>query len=232
MDNSIELVELFKVLRRRKWILIAIITLTMGLGAVYNFFIAEPVYNARTTVMVNGSKGLDSEALAARMDVGILTYNQKLVVTYVEIIKSRAVLEEVIDKLNLDMDAAELSVNITAEQIGSTEILEISVKDKNYNRAAKIANTLVEVFVKESKSILRVDNVELIDRAVPLNRPVNMSLILILAIAIALGLIFGTMVVLIIEYMDNTLKTPQDVKAQLGYTVLGNIPDFDQVKKE
>ena len=46
-----------------------------------------------------------------------------------------------------------------------------------------------------------------------------------MAIAAVLGAMIGLFVVFLIEYLDNKLKTPQDIEKHLGLSVLGVVPN-------
>jgi capsular polysaccharide biosynthesis protein len=153
-------------------------------------------------------------------------------VTYSEIVKSRIVLEAVIDRLDLDMTYSSLLSRITSSPVGSTEILKISVKDTDPVEAAEIANTISDVFIKEVMRILKVDNVETIDKAIPLNNPINVKLMLNAAIAFILGIMAGVFIIFILEMLDRTIKTAEDVEKHLGLPVIGSIFEFSSVKEK
>jgi capsular polysaccharide biosynthesis protein len=183
-----------------------------------------PQYESYTTLMVNGSKGASVSDIASSFDLGSINLSQKLVVTYGEIVKSRIVLEQVIDRLGLDLSYNQLLNIATSRQVGSTEILKISVINEDPEQAALIANTIADVFVKEVMRILKVDNVETIDVAIPMYSPINIRTVLNIAIATILGLMAGVFLSFLLEYMDQTIKTESDIEKFLGLPVIGMIP--------
>ncbi len=231
MEDTIELRELLDIMFNRKKMIAIIVVLALLMGVGYTMFLITPIYKSDTTLMVNSSKGISAGDIAASFDLGSLNLSQKLVVTYGEIVKSRIVLEQVINRLGLDMSYEGLLRKTTAQQVGSTEILRISVTDTDPERAALIANTIADVFVKEVMRILKVNNVETIDNAIAMPNPVNVRLSLNVAISLILGLMIGVFITFMLDYLDNTIKTPQDVEKYLGIPILGSIPDVDQVEK-
>ena len=60
-------------------------------------------------------------------------------------------------------------------------------------------------------------------------KPVNVKTALNTAIAMILGLMMGVFTAFVLEYMDNTIKTENDVQKHLDLPVLGLIPDHDLV---
>ena len=181
VEETIELRELLEILMKRKWLIAIAVVLCLIIGSVYSFFMVTPLYKAETTLMVNGSKGASVSDIAASFDLGSINLSQKLVVTYGEIVKSRIVLEQVIERLELDMSYKQLLDITTSQQVGSTEILKISVTTTQPEKSATIANTIADVFVKEVMRILKVNNVETIDAAIPLSDPVNIRTVLNIA---------------------------------------------------
>jgi len=232
MEETIELRELLDIVLKRKWMITIITILTLLIGGIYSVFVVTPIYRSDTTLMVNSSKGINAGDLAASFDLGSINLSQKIVVTYGEIVKSRIVLEQVIDRLDLDMTYNQLLSNTTSQPVGSTEILRISVQNEDPEVASLIANTISDVFVKEVMRILKVNNVETIDRAIPMQNPINVKTTLNLAISLVLGLMMGVFLAFALEYLDNTIKTESDVEKHLGLAVIGSIPDFDHVAKK
>lgn len=232
MEEELDLLELVHIVLKRKWIIVATTIFATVVSILVTMFAITPMYESNTTIMVNSSKGSSIGDIAAGFDLGSLNLSQKLVVTYSEIVKSRIVLEAVIDRLDLDMTYNTLLSRITSSPVGSTEILKISVKDTNPVEAAEIANTISDIFIKEVMRILKVDNVETIDEAIPLYNPINVKLMLNAAIAFILGIMAGVFIIFILEMLDRTIKTAEDVEKHLGLPVIGSIFEFSSVKEK
>lgn len=229
-EETIELRELLEILLKRKLLIIILTVVCTLAGGIYSVFMVTPLYKSETTMMVNGAKNMTD--IASSLDLGSINLSQKLVVTYGEIVKSRIVLEQTIKNLKLDMTYEQLLQKTTAQQLGSTEILKISVQDENPQSAALISNEISDVFVKEVMRILKVNNVETIDAAIPIDKPVNINTGLNLAISMILGLMAGIFIAFVLEYMDNTIKTENDVQKHLDLPILGLIPDHGMVLNE
>lgn len=226
-DEEIDLRELLFIVLSRKWWILGLTILFAVMSFTYTRVGITPMYKSQTTLMVQGNKGLDTGSLMDSFDLGSINLSQKLVVTYGEIVKSRVVLEQVIDRLKLDLTYQQLLSRIQSSPVGSTEILLIVVQDEDPQQAALIANTIADVFMKEVIRILRVNNVETIDTAIAVSKPINVRLSLNVAIAIVLGVMLGCFIAFAVEYLDNTLKTEQDVSKYLGLHLIGAVPVFD-----
>ncbi len=230
-EEEIDLIELLAILNKRKWIILVCFLVASMIGLGYTKYMVTPMYESETTIMVNSSKGSSIGDIAESFDLGSINLNQKLVVTYSVIVKSRIVLENVIDRMGLDMTYNQLKDHISASPVDSTEILRISVQDKSPEQASLIANTIASTFIKEVMRILKVDNVEIIDEAIPVNQAINVKYVLNTAIAGILGIMLGVFIIFVIAFLDQTIKKDEDIKRYLDLPVIGHVMEFDDVAK-
>lgn len=219
MEETIDLREYVAIIKKKAWIIAAITAVTTFVSAFLSFFVLSPVYEAKTTLIVNTDQKNDDTITGDEFSV-----TQRLAVTYGEIIKSRTVLEPVIEKLGLDISYDDLSKMVTVSPVKDTQIINISVQDTNPLKAKDIANSIPEVFTKEVKRITKANSVEVIDKAVEPLSPIKPNKLMNVLIAFVLGIMIGLFVVFLIEYMDNKMKTPQDVEKYLDLPILGVIP--------
>src|SRR5699024_3149558 len=119
MEETIDLREYFAIIKKRFWIIAIITVVAMVVSGVISFFVLSPVYEAKTTLIVNTEKSEETEIITGDQ----FSVSQKLAVTYGEIIKSRIVLEDVIKNLKLDDKYEQLAGNITVSAVKDTQII-------------------------------------------------------------------------------------------------------------
>lgn len=230
MENTeyeIDLREIFAMLKKR-WLMIFSVTVVAVIASgIISFFILTPIYESSSTLLVSYKQ--NQEAVMTYND---LTMSQKLVNTYSEIIKSRSISEAVLKKLDLDLTAEELSEKITVSKVNDTEIIRVNVKDEDPSVAALIANTVSDVFKREIKNIMEVDNVSIIDTAKASEDPVKPNKMMNIAIAGVLGVMVSVGLVFVLEFLDRTYKIPADIERHLGLPIIGAIPDMELFKSE
>lgn len=225
MDDTISLMDVLAVLRRRLWIVLVVVLLAVGLAAVLSYVVLPPIYQASTSLIVN-------ERTSIAQGGGSVDYSQiqtyrSLAVTYAKIISSRAVLQDTIDTLRLPETVKQLSAMTTVQVEGDTEIISIGVKDKDAVRAAGIANAIANSFITQLPTLVnRVDNVSVIDRAVPVTDQVSPRPILNMAVAMVASVMLGLLLAFAVDYFDDTVKTADDIKKLFGLQVLAVVPEI------
>jgi len=225
MEEEIELRQYWEVLRKR-WLLVIILPIIAAItSGVISFFILQPVYQASTTLIV-GKKAEVGQAAAQMLDNSVLQANLQLAKTYATIAQSRTVEQNVIKDLDLSLTVAELDSLISINPVKTTEILEIQVTNTDPELAAAIANSMTQEFSKAVIEIKKVDSVSIVDAAVTPDKPVKPNKTLNVLIAFVVGLMASVGLVFLLEYMDNTIKTSEDIEKLLGIPVLGVIPNY------
>ena len=220
-EEVIDLREYLSIIKK-KWFIMAILcAVCVAASAVYSFFIAKPVYQAETTLIVKTEKTEGTNSLSNDQ----VMVSQKLALTYGEIIKSRKVLDEVIKNLDLKESYGSLSSKISVSTVTDTQIIKVSVQDTNKSNAAKIANEIPKVFAKEAIRIADANGVEVIDKAQTPVNPVSPNKKMNILIAGVLGVMIGLFIIFIIEFLNTKIKTPQDIEKELGLPLLGVIPE-------
>ena len=219
---------IYYIFKKKVWVILCCI-LGLIAGVVYTKFFVTPMYSSYSTVVL--SKPTDTSVISSTTTgEGItqndITLNSKLVATYSEIMKSRAVASEVKEKLGLDISEEALMSNISVTAKDDTEMLKIQVSNEDPVVAANVANSLSEVFSSKVKEIYNIENVTVIDTAIPSSLPYNVSYAKNAAIFGMVGLVLSCGVLFVIFYFDTTIKSKSEVEDLLGLEVLAVIPDI------
>lgn len=225
MEDTINLKDLFKILKKR-WYLIALMSiLAITISGVLSYFVFTPIYQSSTQILVN-QKNRDN----VQLNTDTINTDLQLINTYSVIIKSPAILNKVIDQLDLKTTANSLTNQISVNSEQESQVINLSVQDTDPNKAMNIANTITEVFESEIKNMMEVNNVKIITPATSEEVPIKPIPILNMVIATVIGLMIGIGLTILLEYFDNSIKTEQDIEEVLGVPILGLISPFSQVK--
>lgn len=228
MEETISLRELFHTLRKRIWLILSLTIVATLVSGILSFFVLTPIYSSSTQLLVNQEK-----TDQPMYNVGDIQTNLQLMNTYNVIIKSPAILELVAKELDMDISSEALNSKITVSSEGQSQVISISVQDPDPYMATDIANTTAKVFQDEIVKIMNVDNVSILAKAVTkeIPSPIKPKPVLNIAIALVVGLMAGVGLAFLLEYLDNTIKSEQDIEKILGLPVLGAIHAMDENKK-
>lgn len=204
------------------WIIITVL-LIVAIGNVYRIMTRKPMYKSDTSIILVSSNTNQTTA-----NFNDLQVNKNLVTTYSEIVKSRKVLEVVIENLDLDYSYNTLKSKVGVAAVGDTQIIQISVSDKKPEKAKRIADEIAKVFIEEIQDIYKLDNVKVVDKAVIATKPYNINHIKDNIIFVAIGLIISCGIIFIVFYFDTTIKTSEEIENKLGLTIIGTVPRVDK----
>lgn len=222
-EQEIRLDEIFDALKKR-WLMIVSITLTAAIiAAVLSFFVIKPKYEASTKLFI-GKEEAESQGYSQN-DV---TMYQKLMKTYTATIKTKDLVEKALGSSNLEVDTKSVLENLTVTSLADTQILEVKYKSIDPIEAKTIIEEITDEFIETSKKLVPNGNIQIIESVELPEKPVSPNKKMNIAIAFALGLMVGVGLSLLLEFLDNTFKTKEQVERELEIPVIGTIP---QVKE-
>ena len=223
---EIDVFQLVKVLWKRKF-LIVLTAIIAGLVAfAYSSFVIKPQYTSTTRIYVVNRNQADKPGLT-NQDLQAGAY---LVKDYREIILSQDVLEKVVADQKLTMDAKTLGKKVSVTVPADTRIVSISVRDGNPEEASRIANALREVAAQKIISVTRVSDVTTLEEARPATSPSSPNIRRNTMMATIAGVGFVTVIVLLVELLDDRVKRPEDIEEVMHLSLLGVIPNLEKLK--
>lgn len=225
-EDEIDLMDLiFIIIRRWKLIVLTMIPIII-LGVIFSAT-RPSIYKADTTLMV--SSGMSNIGL----DNSDISLNQKLVITYSEVAKSRSILKRVINKYDLDTTSENLARAISISPVSDTEIIKLSYKNSDPQLAAAVTNEFAKEFMNKVVEVMNIRNVKVVEPAEIPNHPLPKKRVIILAAFVILGGMVGLGLAFIIESVHKKLRKPTDIEKILGVPMIGMIPLFkDEEDKE
>ena len=223
---EIDVVQMLKVLWKRKLIIALAAIVTGALAFGYSSFVVKPQFTSTTRIyVVNRNQG-DKPGLT-NQDLQAGSY---LVKDYREIILSQDVLEKVVADQGLSFDAKSLAKKVQVTVPADTRIVSISVRDGNPEEASRIANALREVAAQKIISVTKVSDVTTLEEARPAISPSSPNIRRNTMMATIAGVGFVTVIVLLVELLDDRVKRPEDIEEVMHISLLGVIPNLEKLK--
>ena len=227
--EELDLKELLEMFWEKKLQIILITAIFITIGVVYSLGFVVPKYQSTTTLLLATNSSSDSTGTTSITTTDI-TVNSKLVSTYSDLVRSDKVIRQVISNLAIDEDEEEIRNNVSVTAKADTETIEIKVKNENPVLAAKITNEIAKVFIDSIiKEYYGMENVYVVDEAEIETEPYNVNHIKDVAIFAFVGIVIASMYVLIINMLDTTIKSSEDIEKITGFTVLASIPIYEAI---
>ena len=224
---EIDLREVFMVLFSHLFLIILGGLLVALIGFSVSKFLISPSYESTTKIYILNKQ--DNETVTYS-DVQLGT---QLTKDYKELVQSRYVLEQVIQKLELgDLTYETLLKKVDVTTPTDTRILAITVVDTNPMLAMEIANEIRETAAVHIKNVMDIQAVNIVETANLPTQKAGPSVMKWTLIGGLLGIIFLSGFYLIRFFLNDTIRTSDDIEKYLGLSTLAIIPLVDSKKSK
>ncbi|WP_158602340.1 YveK family protein [Cohnella endophytica] len=220
---ELELKDYFKIIGRRWWFIFLFVVFCCLPVSLYEYYTIQPEYEASTKLIVTNTS---RDIAQARLDTNEISSNIMIINTYKEIIKSPAIMDKVVNgHPEIDRTAQNLIDNVKIVASSNSQVMNISIIDLSQEKAVQIVNAVSEVFKREIPAIMSVDNVTILSEAKVSNHPepVSSNLLIKGLIVFVISFIIATGIIFLREYLDDTIKSEEDVRNHLGRATLAMV---------
>ena len=236
--DELDLKEVFQVFWTKKIQILIIIVVSLLIGGIYTYNYVTPIYKASTTLIlgrINSSEDnndLPNNNQDKEITQSDISINSSLVSTYSELIKSESLIKEVKSNLNIEMSELELRKSISVSRVSDTELIEITVVNKDSKIVSEVANEIAKVFGNKVEEIYKISNVYIIDKAIPQTSPYNINHVKDFIIFGFIGIFISAIYVLLYYFLDTTIKSTNDIEKTTNLKNLISIPYIKSNKAE
>lgn len=210
---------------RRWWWLVVSAAVLGGVAAYLISTRITPSYEARTTLLVVQRQG---EGVVQLND---LQTAERLANTFSRLVTLRPVLDRSIQDGNLPFNAGELAARIGVTNPRGTQLLVVTARASNPDLAARISNTVARSFISSNEAALtsRPGQVSVVEEALPPGSPVSPRPLVNATLGVILLALAAAVVVVVIEYLDDTVKSGDDAVERTGLPILARIEQFGRL---
>ena len=202
------------------WVIFGLI---VSMGIVFLFI--EPKYSSNVDILVN-QKANNAQVQYAAQQADLQAIN-----TYKDVLTKPIILSPVLKEVkrtdNYQGNLSTLEKSIKVSNQTNSQVVTVTVTDKNAYVAADIANTIGKVFTKKVKKMMQVDNVTIVSKAKVNNKPVSPNKKLYSLLGLFVGLVVGIAISFVREFTDKTVKDSGFLTDELGLTNIGSVYHLD-----
>ena len=222
--KELDIRELLMACVYRAWLIVLCAVVGAFAAFLYTDNFVTPMYRAEVSFYVNNSSS-DSGPNHSISSSDLAT-SQRLVLTYVNIIKSETVLDQVVMKSGLDVTVPQLRSSMTAASIDETELFKVYVTHADAQTAADWANAIADYAPMELEMVMVGSKASVLDRAKIPGAPYTPNTSRNITVGALVGLLLAVAVIIIRTLMDVRIKCEEDLSCVPDVVILGSIPDF------
>lgn len=222
-ETEIDLLELFFALKEKWWMILLSGASGFILATVFSIFFITPQYQS-TSQMYVLSKETTLNSLADLQIGSQLTKDYKIM------IQSRPVLEEVIEKLGLNINYKQLRNKLKVENPLDTRILSLTVTDPNPENAKEIVNQIALSSSKYIGDLMEVVPPKIIELGIAPEEKSGPSIKKNAMMGGILGILLIAGIIVAIELLDDSIKSEEDLERNLKLTILATLPEYKKNK--
>ena len=205
-----------------------VLILTCGIiGATALFLYARmfitPLYQANALLFTN-----NSTLSIGDPDLGTstLTNQSNNITTYIEIMRSRSNMELVIDQSGVPYSVGALRSMVSAREVTTTGLFQISVTSRNPEEARMLVNLIAAILPDKVAEIVNNSSIKVVDYAETPQSRVSPNYIQFAGIGLLLGIVLCAGVLLLIAYFDDEIHNEDYLLTTYNHAVLASIPDL------
>ena len=212
--------DLIQMIWRRWPVVLLTMVVCVGMAAGYSL-LQTPLYQASIKVLVGQDRGILSDPAQAEN-------LQTVAMTLSETVTTRPVGERVVQDLGLNWPPEAITAGTTAEPIPDTQYIQITYTDTDPRRAQRTVNAIGDAFseeISELSSQAGAVSVTVWERAeVTPQAPVSPNTLRNILMAFVVGGMLGLGLAILLDYLDDSWRSPEEAEQVSGVPTLGVIP--------
>jgi len=235
-EFEIDLLKLAGVLWKKVLVILLVALLGASIAFGYTFLFVTPTYKATVSLFVNNSSFSVGSSNFTISGAELSTSN-RLVTTYIFVLRSRTTLEDVAAKAGLDYSAGRLSGMISTAPVTDTAAFNVTVTSTSPTEAELIANTIATVLPERISEIVDGSSVRVVDYAIVPSARSSPSYIINTLVGFLIGAVLSIAVIavkfLIDEKNDVAIHSADELRTMYpDITILALIPDMRLSEKK
>lgn len=224
-EIEIDIQRLIGAVLNKAWLIALVAVLAAAVSFVYTYFLVSPLYQSSVMFYVNNST-IDLSNASLSVSAGDISASRGLVDTYIVILDTRETLNDVIDYAGVERTYEEVKGMIAAEAVNETEIFKVVVTSTDPAEAEALANSVAYNLPKRINTIIDGTSTEIVDSAVFPTTPISPSYTKNTMLGFLVGLVLSVACVVLVDLMDVTIRTEEDIAQSCKHPVLASVPDM------
>ncbi len=218
------LLELLELLRKKWYLLVIFPLLFAACTAVYCWGFMANTYTASVSLYVLTQSGSSSSG-QTQVTSSDTAASQQLANDLAKIAETSTVVDSTAKALGMQ-NLNDFKVSITSDT--TSRVITLTVTAKNADAAARVANELADRTSETAIEAMKLEAVNVIDRATAPEKPSGPNRTMYTLVALLAGAFVAIALIVLLDMLDNTIKSGEDAEEMLGLPVLSRMPEVNQ----
>lgn len=206
--QEFDIKRLFANVKEKKYIILAILLISIVISSVYTFFVKQPIYTSKGKIILEKA---DASAN--------------------ELVKSDTVLKDVISNLNLqNVSVQKLREEIQVIYTKETKMIQIIYSSFDNEYAKRLATEITRVYMIKLEEVYNIKNAKIIEEPVLQEKAGNINHVKDIGTAIFIAILVIIVYIFILNIMDTTIRNEENIE-KLGMDLLGTLPKQEKAIK-
>ena len=232
MEDIIKLEEVIEILKNGWKLIVSITIICTLIAGCISYFVIKPKYEStvklfigkQTVVLENSKENIGYDSSEVNM-------YQNLMGTYAQFIPTANLVGSALENVGIEKTTKNIDSTIKRLKVSTdknTQILAITYTSTNKGQVVRVLNSVTNEFINESKELIPNGSIHIIENPVAPITPISPNKTLDIIIGFIIGLILSVGIVLALDYLNNTVKSTDELEKLLGYPVIGAIPEIKE----
>ena len=229
IETDINIWDVILAIKKRWIMIVGIILLFTSVSAIYSFFLADPIYETTTKLFIGKNV---SDSKSDQYDVNEVSMYQKLMQTYAGFAKAPDLIDRAMENDNIDLTSEDILENFTVIAGEEDQFLTFKYLSKDNEEGVEVLEAIISEFIDSASKIIPNGTVEVVETPKYPKVPCSPDKAKNILIAFAVGAILGIGLTFILEYLDNTVKSKEEIEKLLQVPIIGIVPEADNEATE
>ena len=220
--------QVLQILRKRLVLIVVIVLISTCVAAGISKYALKPEYLTSTQLFI----GKEIKEGNQDYQASEISMYQKLMTTYARIIQSEDLIERAIKDKSVGMSARQILSLLQVKAGDDDLILTMSITTSDRSKGKEILELLITEFMNTSEELIPNGNVQILATPRVPSGPIGPNTKMNTLIGFALGVMIALTLALFLEYLDNSIKSTEEIEKLIDVPVIGVIEEFKEKKQK
>lgn len=224
-EEEIDLKELIMLFWKKRAFIAIISVIALILGVVYTMFIKTEVFTSTATINYGRIEGYIPQEGESQL-LSEIQFNSSIINTYKNYMMSNEVLGEALKNLDLRVDGEPVKLGDFKENLtfsASSATLIVNVENSEEEKAIKIANEIVNVFVKKAADFYQINHAYTISYADETTTENDSTHITDIIVAFVIGLVISMAIIILKFLFDPKISSKNVIENKLSLPLISSL---------